>query len=226
MRVYSLLLSAVKYSSAPVERGGNFRNRCVGAMNRPIFEQPTEREFLLAQLSPDVRRRVRDFMRENRATASDAILMLGIGRPDASGIASDLEVTGDEREFMLSQLSSHERTSVERTLILHPEWKLCQCIALVRDASAGVGRLDGTMSQPSAGSPVRNLLLSPREKQLLRRLAAGKTDAQIARRLGGTAKQIAEQRVRLLAKLSAGASADIADAAERLASCRTYRGVT
>ncbi|OKO68945.1 MULTISPECIES: hypothetical protein [unclassified Bradyrhizobium] len=86
-------------------------------MNRPIFEQPTEREFLLAQLSPDDRRRVRGFMRENRATAPDAILMLGIGRPDASGIASDVEVTGDEREFMLSQLSSHERTSVERALI-------------------------------------------------------------------------------------------------------------
>ncbi|WP_426611266.1 LuxR C-terminal-related transcriptional regulator [Bradyrhizobium sp. McL0616] len=38
-------------------------------------------------------------------------------------------------------------------------------------------------------SPMRDLL-SPREKQLLKRLAAGKTDAQIAERLGGTAKQV------------------------------------
>ncbi|WP_409334763.1 LuxR C-terminal-related transcriptional regulator [Bradyrhizobium neotropicale] len=43
-----------------------------------------------------------------------------------------------------------------------------------------------------------DLLLSSREKRLLRRLAAGKTDAEIAARLGGGAKQISEQRGRLL----------------------------
>ncbi|MGV7219311.1 LuxR C-terminal-related transcriptional regulator [Bradyrhizobium sp. UFLA05-112] len=71
-----------------------------------------------------------------------------------------------------------------------------------------------------------NLPLSPREKQLLRRLAAGKTDAQIARHIGGTAEQVAEQRTRLLGKLKIGAPNEIADVAERLASWRTYRGVT
>ena len=44
-------------------------------------------------------------------------------------------------------------------------------------------------------------LLSPREKRLLRRLAAGKTDAEIAVRLGGTAKQVSLQKARLLARL-------------------------
>ncbi|WP_128936376.1 LuxR C-terminal-related transcriptional regulator [Bradyrhizobium zhanjiangense] len=43
--------------------------------------------------------------------------------------------------------------------------------------------------------------LSPREKQLLRRLAAGKTDRQIAAKLGGTIDQISDQRKRLLKKL-------------------------
>ncbi|MCP3466471.1 LuxR C-terminal-related transcriptional regulator [Bradyrhizobium sp. CCGUVB23] len=71
-----------------------------------------------------------------------------------------------------------------------------------------------------------NLPLSPREKQLLRRFVAGKTDAQIAERLGGTAAQVAEQRVRLLEKLKISAPDEIADAAERLASWGTYRGVT
>jgi DNA-binding CsgD family transcriptional regulator len=37
------------------------------------------------------------------------------------------------------------------------------------------------------------LPLSPREKQLLRRFAAGKTDAQIAGHLGGDAEQISQQ---------------------------------
>ncbi|MBR0735165.1 hypothetical protein JQ636_38330 [Bradyrhizobium japonicum] len=41
------------------------------------------------------------------------------------------------------------------------------------------------------------LLLSPREKQLLRRLAAGKTDKEIAVRLGGRAEQVSAQRARL-----------------------------
>ncbi|MDD1519987.1 MULTISPECIES: helix-turn-helix domain-containing protein [Bradyrhizobium] len=45
--------------------------------------------------------------------------------------------------------------------------------------------------------------LSPREKQLLRRIAAGKTDAQIAERFGGGVKRVAEQRARLLNKLGA-----------------------
>ena len=63
-------------------------------------------------------------------------------------------------------------------------------------------------------------LLSPREKRLLRRLAAGKTDAQIAKRRGGTAKQVSEQRARLLARLQNSSSDEIADAAERWARCR------
>jgi DNA-binding CsgD family transcriptional regulator len=70
------------------------------------------------------------------------------------------------------------------------------------------------------------ILLSPREKQFLRRLAAGKTDDQIAEGLGGTAKQVALQRARLLAKLNISTPSEIADAAEQLASWNTNRGVT
>jgi DNA-binding CsgD family transcriptional regulator len=75
------------------------------------------------------------------------------------------------------------------------------------------------------GAAVSKLPLSPREKQLLRRLAAGKTDAEIAEH-GGTAQQVGQQRARLLAKLGVSAPAEIADAAERLARYRSYRGVT
>jgi DNA-binding CsgD family transcriptional regulator len=71
-----------------------------------------------------------------------------------------------------------------------------------------------------------DLLLSSREKRLLRRLAAGKTDAEIAARLGGSAKQISEQRDRLLHRLGISSAAEIADAAERLASLKSYRGIT
>jgi DNA-binding CsgD family transcriptional regulator len=42
--------------------------------------------------------------------------------------------------------------------------------------------------------------VSPREKKLLRRFAAGKTDAQIARELGDTESGIAVQRQRLAEK--------------------------
>jgi DNA-binding CsgD family transcriptional regulator len=70
------------------------------------------------------------------------------------------------------------------------------------------------------------LPLSPREKQFLRRMAAGKTDAEIAVRLGGDSEQISQQRARLLAKLGISTPAEIVDAAERLAYSPTYRGIT
>jgi DNA-binding CsgD family transcriptional regulator len=42
--------------------------------------------------------------------------------------------------------------------------------------------------------------VSPREKRLLRRFAAGKTDAQIALELGDTESRVATQRQRLAEK--------------------------
>ena len=73
---------------------------------------------------------------------------------------------------------------------------------------------------------MRELQLSPREKLLLRRLAAGKTGAEIAVGLGGNAEQISQQRMRLLERLGISSSVEIAEAAERLAHLPTYRGVT
>lgn len=99
-------------------------------MNKPTFERAAEREFLLAQLSPNDCRRVCRFMRENSVTASDAILMLGIGRTHVGRI---VEVSDQEYEFVLSQLSTHERSAVERALVRHPEWTLGQCIGLLRE---------------------------------------------------------------------------------------------
>lgn len=70
------------------------------------------------------------------------------------------------------------------------------------------------------------VLLSPHEKRFLRRLAAGKTDAEIAVRLGGSVNQVSEQRARILRKLGISEPAQIAEAAEQLARFATYRGVT
>jgi DNA-binding CsgD family transcriptional regulator len=70
------------------------------------------------------------------------------------------------------------------------------------------------------------LPLSPREGQLLRRIAVGKTDAQTAGRLGGDAEQISQLRALLLGKLGISSPAEIADAAGRLPLLITYKGVT
>ncbi|MGB6417638.1 MAG: LuxR C-terminal-related transcriptional regulator, partial [Pseudolabrys sp.] len=40
----------------------------------------------------------------------------------------------------------------------------------------------------------RRMILSPREKKLLRRFAQGKTDRQIAWEIGGTEQQVSVQR--------------------------------
>jgi len=69
-------------------------------------------------------------------------------------------------------------------------------------------------------------ILSPREKQLLRRLAAGKTDREIALKLGGTVQQISNQRARLLGRLRIASETEIAEAAQGLAEWRKYRGIT
>jgi DNA-binding CsgD family transcriptional regulator len=68
--------------------------------------------------------------------------------------------------------------------------------------------------------------LSPREKRLLRRFAAGKTDKEIAGHLGGTAEQVSAQRARLLSKLQISSKTEIAEAAKRLAALATYKGAT
>lgn len=57
------------------------------------------------------------------------------------------------------------------------------------------------------------------------RIAVGKTDAEIAGRFGGGVKRVVEERARLLQKLGIKPD-EIGEAAERLASWVTYRGVT
>ena len=60
-------------------------------------------------------------------------------------------------------------------------------------------------------------ILSPREKRLLRRIANGKSDHQIAVEIGGTERQVSEQRRRLLSKLDLQSEESIAAVAMRLA---------
>lgn len=66
-------------------------------------------------------------------------------------------------------------------------------------------------------SAMSELPLGPREKRLLRRIAAGKTDAQIAVHIGGSAEQVSKQRARLLGRLGISSQAEITAAAQRLA---------
>ena len=52
-------------------------------------------------------------------------------------------------------------------------------------------------------------LLTPREKQLLRRFARGKTDYSIGQEIGGTERQIAAQRQSLMKKLNITSDAEL-----------------
>jgi DNA-binding CsgD family transcriptional regulator len=66
-------------------------------------------------------------------------------------------------------------------------------------------------------TPQHLLILSPREKQLLRRFASGKTDREIARNLGGTESQVAAQRSRLTSKLQIETANQLCALGEELA---------
>jgi DNA-binding CsgD family transcriptional regulator len=68
------------------------------------------------------------------------------------------------------------------------------------------------MSNSHSGLP-----LSPREKQMLRRLARGMSDHMIALQLGGNPAQVTAQRQRLCQKLKISSQAEFVDAAAQLA---------
>ncbi|MBR0695816.1 LuxR C-terminal-related transcriptional regulator [Bradyrhizobium lablabi] len=67
--------------------------------------------------------------------------------------------------------------------------------------------------------------LTAREKQLLRRMALGQSDREIAIQIGGTEAQVATQRLRLLRKLNIRSAAEIMDAAGRLAPWPRQKGL-
>jgi DNA-binding CsgD family transcriptional regulator len=63
-----------------------------------------------------------------------------------------------------------------------------------------------------------DMLLTPREKRLLRRFAQGRTDKSIARELCEPVERIAAQRERILEKLQIKSTDELAETAVRLAS--------
>ena len=62
------------------------------------------------------------------------------------------------------------------------------------------------------------MLLTPREKRLLRRFAQGRSDKSIARELCEPVERIAEQRGRILEKLQIQSTDQLTETAVRLAS--------
>ena len=79
-----------------------------------------------------------------------------------------------------------------------------------------------SQSNGKAASPPKltdecGVILSPREKQLLRRLARGKSDQVIASEIGGTTQQIGLQRKRLIEKLHIQSQAQLVTLAAQLA---------
>jgi DNA-binding CsgD family transcriptional regulator len=66
--------------------------------------------------------------------------------------------------------------------------------------------------------------LSPREKQMLRRLAKGWSTVEIRKSIGGTLDQVQEQQFRLLRKLQINSQKELIDAATRLARHRSEKG--
>jgi len=59
--------------------------------------------------------------------------------------------------------------------------------------------------------------VSPREKKLLRRFAAGKTDIEIARELGDIESRVAVQRQRLAEKFQIATHEQLVEVANKLA---------
>jgi DNA-binding CsgD family transcriptional regulator len=90
----------------------------------------------------------------------------------------------------------------------------------VGDRAAGRGTRTAYFVCSSKGKNMateRLPVLSSREKQLLRRFARGKTDQRISTEIGGTARQVAALRQKLLKKLQIQSDAQLTAAADELA---------
>lgn len=76
---------------------------------------------------------------------------------------------------------------------------------------------NGKAASPPALADVFDVILSPREKQLLRRFALGKSDRVIAYEIGGTQLQIGVQRKTLTEKLHIQSQSQLVTLAAQLA---------
>jgi DNA-binding CsgD family transcriptional regulator len=72
-------------------------------------------------------------------------------------------------------------------------------------------------AQLAAQTAERVVILSPREKKLLRRLAQGKSDKHISVEIGGRADQLSVQRKRLVEKLKIRSHDQLVTLAQTLA---------
>ena len=75
----------------------------------------------------------------------------------------------------------------------------------------------GKAASPPEPAGERVVILSPREKLLLRRFANGKSDKVIAEEIGGTQEQVGMQRKRLIDKLQIQSQAQLVTLAGQLA---------
>jgi len=94
-----------------------------------------------------------------------------------------------------------------------------RCHALI---SYGMGmdlhsQTNGKAAPPPDLANDCGVILSARERQLLRRFALGKSDKVIVREIGGTQQQIAVQRERLIDKLKIQSQAQLVTLAGQLA---------
>jgi len=113
-----------------------------------------------------------------------------------------------ETTAIARELARTQKAIMSRVAFLRRQELITQRAAEGEDCSA---LMPGSLSQ-----------LTAREKQLLRRLALGRSDVQIAREIGGTYELIASQRERLLTRLRISSEKQIVEAADKLAGWKMY----
>jgi DNA-binding CsgD family transcriptional regulator len=78
-------------------------------------------------------------------------------------------------------------------------------------------QMDGKAASPPELTGECAVILSPREKLMLRRFASGKSDNLISQEIGGTQEQIGMQRKRLIEKLQIQSHSQLVTLAGQLA---------
>lgn len=150
-------------------------------------------------------------------TACD-VLLLDLGMPPPSGPELIARIHADKPGLPVVVITMHEEIRLVRAALqagakgyITKDTDPDTLVQAVRDVAAGRRYVDPRLAQAMAFAPdsAPHEKLSPREFEVMRRLAAGQSNGEIARHLFLSEKTVSTHKANVLAKLELHSMADL-----------------
>lgn len=164
----------------------------------------------------------REFLRHARGSTGPCCLVLDVSMPEVSGLDLQRELTGAAEQIPIIFITGHgdvptavqamKAGAVEFLSKPLPEKQL---FAAVRDALER-NRTDQARRAELAGLRARRERLTPREREVLARIARGRRNKQIAAELGLSENTVKVHRHHIMEKMGVSTFAELMRLIERL----------